>query len=73
MRPPNAEPEDTTLAVDPAHEHRVERYGYLGFTEVEAELLATRKTPDGIYVYWGEVDRALTAGATRDQIMACYA
>jgi hypothetical protein len=59
-------------ARDYLHEHRVERFLELGFSEVNAELLALAKDAKGFSRYWGDVAKALDAGVSHEQAIAVF-
>jgi hypothetical protein len=67
-------------AADPQHEHRVERYLHLGFSEVDAELLAvateTERDSTGRAwtrpLNWQRVARTLEAGCTHSAAVAIF-
>lgn len=54
--------EDLTL-------HRAERFSELGFGHDDSFVLAITRRADGFYLYWGDVSKALNAGATHEQIV----
>jgi hypothetical protein len=57
---------------DYLHEHRVERFLELGFSEINAELLALAKDAKGFPRYWGDVAKALDAGLSREQAITVF-
>lgn len=66
----DAEP---TPEPSPTHQHRVERFLHLGFTETDAELMALAKDDFGFAVYWVDVGAMLDAGCTHAQAVGIYA
>jgi hypothetical protein len=62
-----------TAPASPAHAHRVERYLDMGFTEVDAQIMATSRDARGFFLYHGDVRRCLEAGATHAQMVAIHA
>lgn len=57
----------------PAHLNRVDRYLAMGFSEVDAEVMACAKDYHGCPVYHGDIQRCLEAGATHDQMVQIHA
>lgn len=51
---------------------RAEGFSSLGFGHDDSFVLAHTKKSDGFYLYWGDVKKALDAGATHAQIMDWY-
>lgn len=51
---------------------RAQGFSWLGFGHNDAFVLAHTKKSDGFYLYWGDVKRALDAGATHEQIIDWY-
>lgn len=51
---------------------RAEGFSSLGFGHDDAFVLAHTKKSDGFYLYWGDVKKALDAGATHEQIIDWY-
>lgn len=41
----------------------------LGFDEQDAACLSKSKTQDGFHLYWGNVKKAMDAGATPEQVV----
>jgi rubredoxin len=58
---------------DYLHEHRVERFMALGFSEPNAELLAAARDALGFPLYHGDIGTALRAGCTHEAAVAIYA
>ncbi len=48
---------------------RAEQFSGLGFGHDDSFVLAHTRRADGFYLYWGDVDRAINAGATHEQII----
>ena len=63
---------EIVLPRDYLHAHRVERFGSLGFSEENAELLAATKDKLGFPLYWGDIATALKAGCTHEQAVVIY-
>lgn len=57
----------------PAYVHRVERYLQLGFTEVDAHVMAAAKDRKGFYWYHGDVAKAIAAGLSHEGAVSLYA
>lgn len=52
--------------------HRALMFSELGFGHDDAFALANTRKSDGFHLYWGEVAKALSAGATHEQIIDWY-
>ena len=57
----------------PAHANRVDRYLDMGFSQVDAELMATCKDGKGFYLYHHDIRRQLDAGLTHSLAVQIYA
>jgi hypothetical protein len=65
--------EEVVLPTDYLHDHRVERFVALGFSELSAERLATARDALGFPLYHGDIATALQAGCTHEQAVGIYA
>ena len=77
MKPPNAEPtpepETEVDLISPLAQHRIARFAELGFTAVDAAVLAHTKDDDGFPLYHGKVARLQAYGCTHEQVLRIYA
>lgn len=51
---------------------RAEQFSLLKFGEDDAFVLASTRNTKGFYLYWGDIEKTLKAGATHAQIVDWY-